>query len=336
MTPMNAKPKVAFIGTGGTIASMGLDTLDLIDYGSNGVLLEADEIVAWVPELVEFANVLSVRFRKIPSFDVTFADWQELVALCSDLVIQHPDLAGIVIGHGTASLEETAYFLNLTLTVDIPVVLVGSQRPINALSSDAGMNLVNAVRTAASPEARGMGVLVVLNDEIHAARDVTKTATLRLQTFQSPDFGALGHIDLDRVSFYRKSTRAVYPNASFDIAGLTELPRVDIDYAHLGSDGTAVRAFIAGGARGIVSAGFAPGYPGRIEDAVLKEAASHGVIVVQSRRSVSGRVAQTKRLKSVGALSADNLNPEKARILLALALTTTNERDEIEWMFAKF
>jgi L-asparaginase len=315
---------------------MGVDTLDLIDYGSNGVLLEADEIVARVPELATFADVLPVRFRTIPSFDVTFTDWQQLVALCADLVAQHLDLAGIVIGHGTASMEETAYFLNLTLTINVPVVMVGSQRPINALSSDAGMNLVNAVRTAAAPEAWGMGVLVVLNDEIHAARDVTKTSTLRLQTFQAPDFGALGHVDRDRVSFYRKSTRAVYPDASFDIASLTELPRVDMDYAHLGSDGTAVRAFIAAGARGIVSAGFAPGYPGRVEDAVLKEAASQGVIVVQSRRSASGRIAQTKRLKSVGALSADNLNPEKARILLALALTVTNELAEIERMFAAF
>ena len=333
MTMAMPRPKVAFISTGGTISSLGVDSLDLIDYGSNATLLEAEEIVARFPELDRFAEVLPIRFRTVPSFNVSFADWQQLVALCADLVVQHPDLAGIVIGHGTASLEETAYFLNLTLTIDIPVVLVGSQRPINALSSDAGMNLVNAVRTAAAPESRGMGVLVVLNDEINAARDVTKTATLRLQTFQTPDFGALGHVDRDRISFYRRPVRNVYPNHVFGISHLTELPRVDIDYAYLGSDGTAVRAFIAAGARGIVSAGFAPGYPGRAEDALLAEAANGGTIVVQSRRGASGRIAQMQRLQSVGALSADNLNPEKARLLLALALTVTTDPAEITHMF---
>src|SRR6202020_2162632 len=161
----------------------------------------------------------------------------------------HPDLAGIVIGHGTATLEETAYFLNLTVKVAVPVVIVGAQRPSSALSSDAGMNLVNAIRVAASPEARDMGVLVVLNDEIHAAREVTKTATLRLQTFRTPDFGVLGHADGDAVVFYRQPLRRHAPDTEFDIRGLAGLPRVDIACAYAGGDGPAVRAFVAAGAQ---------------------------------------------------------------------------------------
>jgi L-asparaginase len=189
------KPKVAFIGTGGTIASVGAGPLDLQDYGATGKVMHADEIIARFPEVRLVADVLPVRYRNIPSTAIDFTDWKALAGLCGTLVAEHPDLAGIVIGHGTATLEETAYFLNLTLKVPVPVVLVGAQRPSSALSTDAGLNLVNAIRVAASPQARGMGVLVVLNDEIQAARDVTKTATLRLQTFRSADFGVLGHAD---------------------------------------------------------------------------------------------------------------------------------------------
>ena len=186
------KPKVAFIGTGGTIASLGAGPLDLQDYGATGNVMHADEILARWPETALVADVMPVRYRNIPSTAIDFADWKALVLLCDQLVAEHPDLAGIVIGHGTATLEETAYVLNLTLKVAVPVVLVGAQRPSSALSTDAGLNLVNAIRVAASPEARGMGVLVVLNDEIQAAREVTKTSTLRLQTFRTRGFRRAG------------------------------------------------------------------------------------------------------------------------------------------------
>ena len=258
------KPKVAFIGTGGTIASVGAGPLDLQNYGATGKVMHADEIIARFPETAAVAEVLPVRYRNIPSTAIGFADWKALVLLCEKLVAEHPDLAGIVVGHGTATLEETAYILNLTLKVQVPVVLVGAQRPSSALSTDAGLNLVNAIRVAASPEARGMGVLVVLNDEIQAAREVSKTATLRLQTFRSADFGVLGHADGDAIAFYRRPLRRCCPDTEFDIRALDALPRVDIAYAYAGADGTAVRAFIAAGAKGIVSAGFAPGFRRRV------------------------------------------------------------------------
>jgi len=331
-----AKPKVAFIGTGGTIASLGRGPLDLQDYGAVGNVMHAEEIVAKWPVVHQVADVIPVKYRNIPSTAIDFSDWKALVALCHQLPNHHPGLDGIVIGHGTATIEETAYFLNLTLKTNIPVVLVGAQRPSSALSSDAGMNLVNAIRVAGSPEARGMGVLVLLNDEIHAAREVTKTATLRLQTFRTPDFGVLGHADGDAVVFYRQPTRRRAPDTEFDIGGLDALPRVDISYSYAGADGTAVRAFVTAGARGIVSAGFAPGFSTPGESEALKDAVAQGVVVVQSTRAGSGRTFQSTRLKANGLLIADNLNPQKSRILLALALAVTADPDEIMRIFRTY
>ena len=329
-------PKVAFIGTGGTISSLGIHPLELQDYGVHNNRMHASAIVARFPEVREVAEVLAVDFRNTPSPDIYFPEWQALSALCSGLVADHPDLAGIVIGHGTATLEETAYFLNLVLKVAVPVVMIGSQRPASGLSSDAAINLVNGVRTAMSPDSRGRGVLLMLNDEIQAAREVTKTSNWRMQTFRTPDFGALGHADADRIAYYRRPERLHMPDTEFDVVGLPALPRVDIVYAYPGSDGTAVRAFVAAGAKGIVSAGFAPGSPPPADLAALAEAVKQGVTVVQSSRAGSGRIYRSQRLTNAGILSGDNLNPQKARLLLALALTRTTDPVEIARMFATY
>jgi L-asparaginase len=331
-----SKPKVAFIGTGGTIASLGRGPLDIQDYGATGIVMHADEILARWPETALVADVIAVRYRNIPSPAIGFADWKALVGLCDQLVRDHSDLAGIVIGHGTATLEETAYFLNLTLKISIPVVVVGAQRPSSALSSDAGMNLVNAIRVAASPDARGMGVLVVLNDEIHAAREVTKTSTMRMQTFRTPDFGVLGHADGDAIAFYRRPIRRHAPDTEFDISAMDAMPRVDISYSYAGGDGVAVRAFMAAGARGIIAAGFAPGFcpPGEID--ALTQAVGQGVVVIQCTRAGSGRTFRGGKLRDKGFLIADNLNPQKARILLSLALSISSDPETIMQMFKTY
>ena len=214
------KPRVAVIGTGGTIASVGKGPLDILDYGANQTMLHVDEIIDRFPEIHQVAEVIPVRFEAIPSPNVFFPEWKALVARIETLMQEVENLAGIVVTHGTATLEETAYFLNLTLHIDLPVVVVGSQRPASALSTDAGMNLVNAVRTAAATTSRGLGVLVMLNDEIHAAREVTKTSTYRLQTFRSPDFGVLGHADGDAITYYRQPVRRRAPDTEFYISAL--------------------------------------------------------------------------------------------------------------------
>ena len=314
-------PRVAFIGTGGTIASLGATPLDLLDYGATGQIISAEAILARFPEVATVAEVAPISFRAVPSSRIYFDDWKALAALCLRLEAEDPGLAGIVIGHGTGSLEETAYFLSLTLKTRIPVVITGSQRPASALSSDAGLNLVNAIRTAAAPAARGMGVLVLLNDEIHAARDVTKTSTGRMQTFRTPDFGALGHADGDAIVFYRRPLRIAAPDTEFDIASLDALPRVDIAYGYTGSDGIALRAFTAAGALGIIYAGFAPGMSTPEDFTAMEEAVAAGVVVMQCTRAGSGRVFQSQRLRKAGILTTDNLTPQKARLLLALGLT---------------
>lgn len=334
--PPRKLPKVAFIGTGGTIASLGPTPLTLMDYGGPGRIMQASQIVARFPEVHEVAEIIPVDFKAVASHHITFAEWKALVLECDRLVAEHPDLAGIVIGHGTATMEETAYFLSLTLKVEVPVIMVGSQRPASALSTDAGLNLVNAVRVAASPQARGMGVLLVLNDEISAAREVTKTSITRLQTFRTPDFGVLGHADGDAIAFYRRPVRRAYPGTEFDIRALDTLPRVDIALSYVGADATAVNAFVAAGAKGIVSAGFAPGSPTEAEFNALAEAVKASVTVVQCTRVGSGRLFRGRRMKEVGFLIADNLTPQKARILLTLALTVTRDPMEIEHIFLTY
>jgi L-asparaginase len=332
-----ALPKVAVIGTGGTIASQGTHPLDVQDYASSGLpLLDAAQLVAGVPALARVAEIVAVPFSTIPSTAVGFADWQRLVATIAQVQAEHPDLAGVVITHGTATLEETAYALSLSLPGDLPVVVTGAQRPFTGLSSDGPMNLVAAVRAAASPAARGLGVLVVLNDEIHAAREVSKTSTGRMQTFRSPDVGVLGHVDADRVSFWRSPTRLVPPSERFDITTLAAPPRVDVLYSVAGGDGIAVPAYLAAGARGIVAAAFAPGFTTPAERSALVAAMTQGCMVVLSSRAGSGRTFPTRRYGEEGFLNADNLNPQKARILLMLALTRTDERTAIAEFFARF
>jgi len=333
MTDPAHLPRIALIGCGGTISSLGSSSLDVLDYPEFGQKLDIDVILERVPEARRVAEPIGVRFRNVGSTAIGPTEWAELRVLIHGIVAAQPGLAGIVILHGTATLEETAFFLNLTLRVAIPVVLVGAQRPMSAVSSDAGMNLVAALRVAGDPQARGKGVLVVLNDEIHAARDVVKTSTYRVQTFRSLDFGALGHVDGDGVHFYRAPLRRHAPETEFTTFEEIVLPRVDIVYSYGGADGVMVEAAMAAGARGIVSAGLAPGIPTPLERAAFARAAASGVVIVQATRAVSGRVAPRRHLRDESMVAADDLSPQKARILLALGLLRTKSIAELQRMF---
>lgn len=332
-----SKPKVLFIGTGGTISALSsVGPFDIMDYGSKGRFMQAEEIVEYWPQVKEKAEVVPIRFRNVASTAIGPAEWLELLELAHKSYAEHPDAAGIVVGHGTATLEETAYFLSLAHKLPVPIVVVGAQRPSSGLSSDAGMNLANAIRVAADPGARGLGALVLLNDEVNAAREVTKTSTGRMQTFRSPDFGCLAHADGDTIAWYRKPLRRLAPDTEFDVRGLTSLPRVDVMYSYAGSDGAAAAAYVAAGARGIVIAGFAPGFVSPGEADALAAAAAKGVVVVCATRAGSGRSFGTSRKRELGFLDADNLTVQKARILLSLALTRTTDKAEIARMFAEY
>lgn len=327
-------PRVAVIGAGGTISSLAEHRLDTIDYPEFGTKLTAAEVLAMVPEAAQIVEAVPIPFRGVGSTAIGPEDWLELAGLIQAVAAGDADLAGMVILHGTATLEETAFFLNLTLTISVPVVLVGAQRPMNAVGSDAPANIMASLRVAASPAARDLGVLVVLNDEIHAARDVAKMSTYRLQTFRSPDFGCLGHVDGDRVAISRRPTARHAPDAAFAGMQASELPRVDIVMSYGGSDGMLIDAAIAAGAAGIVSAGLAPGLVTPGEKAALIRALRAGLVVVQSSRAGSGRVGRRRYLRETGIVAAEDFNPQKARILLMLALTRTTDPDQIAELFA--
>src|SRR3984893_5168837 len=329
-------PRIAVIGTGGTISSLGSSSLDVLDYPDFGQKLGCEALLDRFPETRLVADPVPVTFRQVGSTEIGPREGVELRTLIHRIARDDPALAGFVIPHGTATLEETGFFLNLTLAITQPVVLVGAQRPASALGSDAGMNLVNALRVAGCAEARGKGVLVVLNDEIHPARDVVKTSTYRVQTFRSFDFGALGHVDGDGPHFYRAPLKAHMPDTPFAGRNIADLPRVEIIYSYAGADGALVRAAVAGGARGLVSAGFAPGSPSPEQRAAFTEAAQAGVVVVQCSRAASGRVAPRRHLREAGIVAGEDLSPQKARILLMLMLMTTRDIAEIQTAFQTY
>ena len=325
-----SKPKVAFIGTGGTIASHGTGALDLIAYSRTKRVYPLDELLGMVPVLKEVAEIVEAPFRQVHSTSMGPADWPDLARHIDGILSDDSELDGAVVTHGTATLEETAYFLNLVLKTKKTVVVVGAQRPPTGLSTDAFLNLVNGARTAASPQARGLGVLVCLNDEIHAAREVTKTSTFRLQTFRTPDFGLLGHADADEVTIYRRPTRAHAPNTPFSPDPI--LPRVDIAISYAGSDGAQIRGLFTSKPAGIVIAGFAPGMTTPGERQAMEEAIESGIAVVQATRALSGRVIHSEGLRPKGVIASDNLSPQKARVLLMLALAhgVNAEKDLID------
>ena len=328
--------RVAVMVTGGTIDSVGTDRLDLAWYFEADTRLQAGELVALIPELASLATVEEIPFRRLPSHGLAIADWLELLRQ-ADAILASGRADGIVIAHGTNTLEETAYFLGLTLKTDRPVVLVGAMRPASAVSADGPLNLLNAVRVAADPRSAARGVLVVLNDTIHGARDVTKAATYRVDAFQSRDGGPLGYADADgQVVYHHQTARRHTTDTEFDVRHAKDLPRVDIVVSYVGADGALIHAAVSAGAKGIVSAGTGSGRPTPAEDAALDRACAQGVVVCQSTRVGSGRVVRSPSLTRRGFVAAGDLQPWKARILLALALDRTSDPSDIQRMFDEY
>ena len=328
-------PRVSVITTGGTIDSVGVDRLDLAAYLETGVRLAPGDLLAGIAaELVTIADVTEVPFRRLGAHAITDDDLADLVALVRGL-FDRDEADGIVVTHGTNTLEETAWLLHLVIASDRPVLLTGAMRPASALSGDGPLNLVNAVRVAASPEGRKLGTLVLLDDTIHGARDVTKSNTLRVSAFRDGASGPLGWVDGDGIIVLSHlPARAWSLEGSFVNADLRALPRVDIVTSHQGADGTLVDASVAAGARGIVSAGTGAGYPTPGEVEALERASAAGIIVCQSSRVGSGRVPRVSTLVARGWVAAGDLGPWKARILLRLALAAgTTDPDAIQALF---
>lgn len=330
-------PLVHVIGTGGSISCIGGSRTDLLDYNYGERHYTIDEMIAHVPELQEIASVRCEQFMNAYGGEVSPERWVALARRINAIVREAPETAGIGITHGTSTLEETAYFLNLTVKTKKPVVITGAMRPMTAISNDAELNLFDCVRVAASAHAGDRGVLVVLNNQIQAAREVTKTSTSRLDTFKSADLGFLGYADSDgEVVFYRDTTRLHTHRTEFDVDAIDKLPRVDIAFAYAGVDGTAVAALAHAGCEGLVAAGLGSGGAPRPFLDALSTVVASGVPVVVTSQAGSGRAMARKAAAERGFLFADNLLPRKARILLMLALTRTREAAEIQRMLKTY
>lgn len=321
-------PRVRLLATGGTISNHAAGRLT------------AEQLVTSVPGLERWARAEWEQFANVGSSSLTLRQWIDLSRRINTILSDDADLAGVVVTSGTDTLEEIAYFLNLTVKSDRPVVVVGSMRDPSTLGYEGAANLQQAFRVAADPAARGKGVLVVLNDEINAAREVTKADAQRLHTFQTRGYGLLGVVDSDRVVFYRAVLQRHTRAAEFDVSRVEELPRVDVVMVYQGASGDVIRALVDQGARGIVIASAGAGAVSGTQREGIEYAISKGVFVVTSTRAGGGRIAADRRPapapRALYRIAAEDLSPLKARVLLMLALTVTKDGEKIQRMFMEY
>lgn len=317
----SARPVVFVIGTGGTIGSAG-------GYWTGDPSRVPVEQLVRVPGIDSIAALASMQLWNIPSGAIGPARWLELSRLVGSVLRSRPELAGVVVTHGTDTMEETAYFLDLTLSGDRPVIVTGAMRPADMAGADGPANLTNAVRAAVDPRARGRGAMVLMDDKLFAARDVTKTNSTRVETFQAPERGPIAIVDADGLFYHQPSPgRSIAP---FDIDGTRELPRVDIVYSFGGADSVVIDAVVAAGAKGIVMAGVGRGGLAPAQSDALRRARQRGVVVVISTRTGSGRVPVER---NDGMVGSGDLNPQKARVLLILALSRSSDVREVTRAF---
>ncbi len=326
--------RVRILATGGTIAGAGPSEIDPT-YKPGDLAVEA--LIRAVPKVRTLAEVSGEQIAQIGSQDMDDALWLKLAARVNALFAAD-EADGIVVTHGTDTMEETAYFLHLVTKSDRPVVLTGAMRPPTSLSPDGPLNLYNAVAVAADPDAAGRGAIVVLNDDLHSGRDVTKANTTDVQAFESPGPGLLGTASYGKVRYYRRPSRLHTSSSEWSALGLERLPRVDIVYAHAGMAVDLIEASVSLGARGIVVAGMGNGNPTAPAVAALAAVAKRGIVVVRSSRVVSGDVTRNVEVDddALGFVAADQLNPQKARVLLKLCLTRTSDPAAIQEAFYRY
>lgn len=320
MPQSHSLPKVKILSLGGTISAHHSSRLELRQYKTGHYT--GQDLLDALPELQEIAQVDVEQLDNITSTGIRFEHWVNMRQRIHDVFEEGYD--GVVITHGTNTIEETAYFLNLTVNSDKPVVITGSQRPFSALSTDATFNVINSVRVAASPQCQDLGVLVVFNDAVYAARDVTKTHTYHVETFQSPNAGPLGTIDADgKVRVHYQPLQIHTSSSTFagrDFNGLVE-PYIPVLYSHAGADHRLIDAIMQKEQpAAFILAGTGAGRVAPLEIEALARAREQGVEVVMSSRLATGRVLPIEEYDRLGLLTADNLPPHKARILMMLGI----------------
>jgi L-asparaginase len=335
---MSSLPRIRILATGGTIAGAQTDGAR----GYRAAAFSVEALVAAVPQLATLARIEVEQVAAIGSQDMNETVWLKLAAR-TEAALAEPEIAGVVITHGTDTMEETAFFLNLVVRAEKPVVLVGAMRPATAISADGPMNLYNAVAVAAHPAARGRGVLVVANDEIHFAREIAKTNTTQVGTFASGHRGLAGLVNAGRLHLYAPPVRRHTTQSEFATVAITggtpvplqTLPRVDIVYAHAGMGRELIDAAVKAGASGLVIAGMGDGNLGTVALTAAAEAAGTGVAIVRSSRAGGGVVERNIEVDddARGFIAADELNPQKARVLLMLGLTRTRDARALQELF---
>ena len=325
------KPNIMILATGGTIAGAAA-TGTQAGYTSGAVGI--DTMVAGVPGITDLATIKGEQISNVGSQDMSFQILLTVAKRINELA-KSAAVDGFVITHGTDTMEESAFFLNLTVKTDKPVVMVGSMRPSTAVSADGPLNLYNAVGVAADPQAKGRGVLVVMNDWIHAAHSLTKTSTTAVQTFMSPVRGLVGTANYGKNDFYTTPQWKHTTQTEFDIAQVTQIPRVDLIMAYLDMPGDPIDAAVAAGAKGIVIAGVGNGNMTKAAVTAAANAVKKGVVVVRSSRVTTGNVGRNVELNDdqLGFIASDELNPQKSRILLSLALLKPHTPAQLQEMF---
>jgi L-asparaginase len=317
------KPLVRLIATGGTIAHVRPGY-------TPDTRITGHELLESIPQLAQYARIEVEEFSKIGSGDFSTAMMVSLANRVNQIFAKEPEVSAVVVSIGSNGLEEVAYFLDLTVKSEKPVILTAAQRLHGTLGADGDMNLLDAVRVAVDPQSVGMGVMGVVNDEIHAARDVRKNISHRVDAWNSGDLGDLGLVDHDRVSYYRKTIRKHTTETEFDVTGLKDLPAVYILYSYVGADAVLVDAAVKQGhAKGIVMAAFPTGTGAPEQSNALLKVAATGIPVVDSQRGGRGRPGN----RYPEFIDGDNLTPQQARLLLMLALTRTTDKKTIEKMF---
>lgn len=331
---LGQKKNVVILATGGTIAGAAASGTQS-GYTSGAVTIDA--MIAAVPGIKDLANIKGEQVSNVGSQDMSFEIMLKVANRINELMGKS-DVDGIVITHGTDTMEETAYFLNLVVKGDKPVVMVGSMRPSTAVSADGPLNLYNAVGVAVDPMAKGRGVLVVMNDWIHAAHSLTKTSTTAIQTFMSPVRGLVGVAAYGKNDWYNTPTWKHTTQTEFDVKGVTKLPRVDIVFACADMPPDLIDASVAAGAKGIVIAGVGNGNMNKASVDAAANAVKKGVIVVRSSRVATGLVDRNVEVNDdqMGFIASDELNPQKSRILLSLALLKQPSKEAIQTMFRSY
>jgi L-asparaginase len=327
-------PNILILATGGTIAGAAA-TGTQAGYTSGAVTIDA--MLTAVPDIKNLANIKGEQISNVGSQDMTL-DIMLTLAKRINALLSQGDVDGVVVTHGTDTMEETAFFLNLTVKSDKPVVMVGSMRPSTAISADGPLNLYDAVGVAADPKARGRGVLVVMNDWIHGAHSLTKTSTTAIQTFMSPLRGVVGVSSYGKNDFYNVPSWKHTTGSEFDIASVAKLPRVDILFACADMSPDLIDASVASGAKGIVIAGVGNGNMNKASLDAAARAAKKGVVVVRSSRVVTGTVGRNVEVNDdeMNFVASDELNPQKSRILLMLALLKPRTTIEIQDLFYSY